>query len=255
MKPSFVVLLRDVSPSSWSACLRVMQAVREVAPVPLTLLVAPRYRGEAHDAAFDRGLGARVQAGDELVLHGYMHLDDMRPRDLADRLQRRWHHGSAEFRSLRCDDALQRLHAGVRWFSANGWPLAGFAAPCWTMGPGTWAALKLTPFVYTLTRDALYALQHEEAMPSYSVRYGHGAWARHAALAWHACPGRLGQDGAMLVRLELSPGDADHAPVRRAWQRCIERHLSYRHAMTVARTVAAWQPALPQPAGMAAGVS
>ncbi|MED5618994.1 DUF2334 domain-containing protein [Ideonella sp. BN130291] len=248
MIPSFVVLLRGVAPSNWSASQRVLAAVREVAAVPVTLLVVPRLHGEPYNLRFDNALTRRLALGDELALHGYMHEEDSPTLGPLDRLRRRLHRGEAEFQRLRCDDALQRLHAGMRWFAANGWPLGGFVAPHWALGPGAWAALQLTPFLYTLTRDGLHALARDEAMPSHSIVHHTAGPARRAlSLAWNAWPGRLGQDAAPLVRLELTPDAADHGAVRRAWQHCLHRHLSCRQAQTLTRVVQSWQPALARP--------
>jgi uncharacterized protein len=254
MIPSFVVVLRGVAPSTWNASQRVLGAVREVATVPVTLLVVPRLHGEPYNARFDDALARRLAGGDELALHGYMHEEESPTRGSADRFRRRLTGGEAEFHSLRCDDALQRLHAGMRWFAANGWPLGGFVAPRWALGPGAWAALRLTPFLYTLTRDSLHALARDEAMPSHSIVHRTGGPVRRAmSLAWNALPGRLGQDAAPLVRLELTPDAADHGAVRRAWQHCLHRHLSCRHAQTLTRVVQCWQPALVRPDAVPAG--
>jgi predicted deacetylase len=240
--PSVVVLLHAVAPSTWQRCRRVLAAVREVAAVPVTLLAVPRYKGQPHDARFDAELTRRLDAGDELALHGYMHEDDSPPRSAWARWGRRA--SPAEFRSLACDDALQRLHAGMRWFQANGWPLAGFAAPRWALGAGAREALGLTPLLYTLTRDAVLALNRDELIPTYSIEHRTAtAWSRAASLAWNAAPGRLGQDTSPLVRLELTPEAADHAAVRRAWQCSLHRLLCWRQAHTLARVVQHWQPA------------
>jgi hypothetical protein len=243
--PSVVVLLRGVAPSTWSACQRVLGAVREVAAAPVTLLVAPRLEGQPHDARFDAALSRRLALGDELALHGYMHDDGGRRSSAPHGAP--WRDGAAEFAGLCCDDALQRLHAGMRWFDANGWPLAGFVAPRWQLGPGAWEALRLTPLRYTATRDALHALRpgaRGDRLPSYGIEHRTGgAWARAASLAWNALPGRLGQDTAPLVRLELTPDAADHVEVRHAWQACLHRHLCYRHAHTLARVLQLWQGA------------
>jgi predicted deacetylase len=255
MLPSFTVLLRDVAPSTWPRCLRVLAAVREVAAVPVTLLVVPRLHGQPRDARFDDALAWRRWLGDELALHGYMHEEDGPSRGLLDALRRRLDGARTEFRSLRCDDALQRLHAGMRWFAANGWPLAGFAAPGWSVGPGAWAALQLTPFLYALTRHGIHVLARDEELASHSVELRtRGALARSVSLAWHALPGRLGQDAAPLVRLELTPDAADHRAVRLAWQRCLHHHLNYRQAQTVERVVRAWQPTLGREAALPAGL-
>ncbi len=246
MTPWIVVLLRGVAPSTWASCKRVLDAVAEVAPIPVTLLVVPRLHGEPHSALFDAQLSRRLDRGDELALHGYMHEEDGPSRGTFDQLRRSYTGAEAEFRSLRCDDALQRLHAGMRWFAASGWPLAGFVAPHAVIGPGAWAALRLTPFTYTLTQDALCLLRSDDQLPSHTVLHDcRSAWSRALTLAWNEWPGRLGQDAAPLLRLELSPHDADHPKVRQAWQRCLHRHLQYRHSHTAAG-VAQWWERQPQ---------
>lgn len=244
MPPSFVVLLRDVAPSSWTRCVRVLAAVREVAAVPVTLLVVPRLHGQARDARFDDALAWRIWMGDELALHGYMHEVD-RPADGGfSPLQLCIGGTQAEFHSLGCDEALQRLHAGIRWFSANGWPLTGFAAPRWVLGKGAWDALRLTQLRYVLTRHGVHMLARDEEMSSHRVVLRtRGAMARAVSLAWHALPGSMGQDMAPLVRLELAPDAADHRAIKLAWQRKLQHHLDYRQAHTVARVVHGWQPA------------
>lgn len=245
MKPSIVVVLRGVAPSSWDGCRRVLAAVREVGPLPVTLLCVPRLHGQSHSPRLDQQLGERLQQGDELALHGYMHEEDGPPRGLLDALRRRCTGAKAEFRSLRCDDALQRLHAGMRWFAANGWPLGGFAAPRWELGPGAWAALKLTSLRYALCADSAMLLPQDEELPMHRVEHRcEGALARHRSMLWHALPGRLGQEAAPVLRLDLTPESARHAAVRRAWQACLWRHLAWRQPVTVGRAVRLWEPAL-----------
>jgi hypothetical protein len=235
MLPSLVILLRAVAPSTWSQCQRVLAAVREVAALPVTLLVVPRLHGQARDRRFDDGLAWRSWLGDELALHGYMHED-------------------SEFDQAGCDDSLQRLHAGIAWFDANEWPLAGFASPRWRLGTGAWSALKQTPLHYVLTRHGVHVLPRGDRIASHSIAWAtHTAFARGVSLAWSAWPGRAGQDLAPLVRLELTPDAADHGRVREAWQRRLQHHLAYRQVQTVARAVHAWQPTLARRAAVDAG--
>lgn len=246
MKRSIVVVLHGVAPSTWEGCRRVLAAVAEVGPVPVTLLVAPRLHGQSHSARFDERLSQLLQQGHELALHGYMHEEDGPARGWLDALRRHVGDAHAEFRSLRCDDALQRLHAGMRWFAANGWPLGGFAAPAWDLGPGAWAALKLTSLRYAMTADGLVLLPHDDELPMHRVEHRCGSgFSRRRSLWWNALAGRLGQDASPLVRLELTPDSARHAEVRQAWQACLERHLAHRQALTAGRVARLWEPARP----------
>lgn len=88
--------------------------------VPLTLLVGPRPHPEV--AAF---AGARRRAGDTVLLHGFRSVhDDARP-----------------YRRLPVLEARLRLAGASRSAEALGLPVDGFAAPGWTVSPGTRLAL------------------------------------------------------------------------------------------------------------------
>ncbi|WP_018330568.1 DUF2334 domain-containing protein [Actinomycetospora chiangmaiensis] len=88
--------------------------------VPLTLLVGPRPHPEVADFA-----AARRRAGDAVLLHGFRSVhDDARP-----------------YRRLPVLEARLRLAGASRSAEALGLPVDGFAAPGWTVSPGTRVAL------------------------------------------------------------------------------------------------------------------
>jgi hypothetical protein len=66
--PMLCVSIHDVAPATWSDCLRLVQAMREVADIPLTWLVVPHYhfrpeRSPAMEAGLDVVPRARRRAG------------------------------------------------------------------------------------------------------------------------------------------------------------------------------------------------
>jgi len=70
------VSIHDVAPATWPDCLRLVEAIRAVADIPLTWLVVPHYHFRPErSAAMEAGLDAALARGDELALHGYSHLD------------------------------------------------------------------------------------------------------------------------------------------------------------------------------------
>ena len=83
MTPSVCVVVHDVAPATRAACERVFAAVREVAPLPLTLLAVPRWHCDPPSPEFGPWLLAHYEAGHEIALHGYTHQDDGRPRGVA----------------------------------------------------------------------------------------------------------------------------------------------------------------------------
>ncbi len=229
------VVLHDVAASTRAACVRTLAAVAQVANVPATLLAVPRYHGETPTPELIDWLGSRAAKGDELALHGWSHRDESAPAGAFDRLRRRvYTRGEGEFWALSEREATRRIDAGVAWFSANGWPLAGFVAPAWLLGPGAWQALATQRFEYTSTLRELVHLPGRRSVKSQSVVYStSNAWRRQSSLLWNAVVPRL-EFRNPLLRLELHPRDADFKAVRRSWQKVLERALRDRRAVTVA---------------------
>ena len=77
----YAVSLHDVAPDTWPDCAQLL-ALCDAARIPVTLLVVPRYHhGTAVDESpsFAAALQARRARGDDVVLHGYFHVDDGPP--------------------------------------------------------------------------------------------------------------------------------------------------------------------------------
>ena len=217
--------------------------MREVAQIPLTLLVVPAYHGKCSaQQEFERAMTAQLAAGHELALHGYFHLDPQVPSDVIDWFRRRiYTAGEGEFCGLSEEEARERLTLGARWFAARGWPLAGFVAPAWLLGPGAWKALRTRDGLqYTSTLTRLVALPEAYAIPApcltYSVR---SAWRRPTSIVWNTALSRITRHSPVL-RLGLHPNDAESDSVRRSWQRLLERALTDRQAVTKAEFVRQW---------------
>ena len=233
------VVVHDVADSTLAGCERVIAAVRDVAALPLTFLAVPRYHRAEPTPALERWLSARSAHGDELALHGWLHVDDGTPHGLVDRLRREvYTRREGEFWSLDEAEAGRRLDAGRAWFAANGWPLAGFVAPAWLLGRESWRAVHARPFAYTSTLRHLHLLASGSSVASQSLVYSTStAWRRASSLAWVRAVAAAERRNPVL-RLELHPRDADAASVRSSWQRLLERALRTREAVTVERACA-----------------
>ncbi len=248
MAPTLAVSLHDVAPATWCACERVLAAVAAVAPIPVALLVVPRYRGvdSAYDRRFLRAIDARLTQGDEAVLHGWTHVDDSPVRRPFDLLARRvYTAGEGEFAALDRMDALRRLHAGVGWFAARGWPLRGFVAPAWLMSRAARAALVDTPLQYAATRRELLLLSAGQTLFAPSLCWStRSRWRRAASTPWNALLA-LVNARRPLLRLALHPGDADHREVMRSWQSELHAALQVRVARTEGDVADDWIAHLP----------
>lgn len=249
MTPTLAVVLHDVAPRTMPACERLLKAVRDVAPLPVTLLAVPRYHGRPTDGAFARWLLERRSAGDEIALHGYTHLDDGQPHGWIDHLARRHYtRGEGEFAALPQREAARRIAAGLQWLADLGIAPRGFVAPAWLMSEGTWSALENLPLRYTCTLRRLVLLPQRRSLVSQPVVYSTAsAWRRSASLGWAALVASL-QRGRPLLRLELHPDDAEHAAIRRSWQRILSQALADRQPLTLEGVARGWRLSTRSPA-------
>ena len=250
--PALSVTLHDVAPATQARCERLIARLERIAPMALTLLVVPHYRGQPSNADFDRWLDARRQSGDELALHGLTHCDPGTPSGWIDHVRRRWYtDGEGEFAALGIADATRRLNAGRRWFVHRGWPLRGFVPPAWLLGDGAWHALRRQPFDYTCTRTALLMLPQRDgdaaapALRARSIVYStRAAWRRKVSLPWNRLVARI-ESGAPWMRFELHPGDVEHDAVCGAALGLIERAIAQgRQPLTLAAMVDRWRSGL-----------
>lgn len=205
----------------------------------MTLLVVPAYhRLPVTDGAqYERVLEYQLSRGDELALHGYTHLDDG-PAAVGfyDRFARNvFASGEAEFSAIAADDARRRIEMGIAWFAQRGWPVTGFVAPAWLLGPAAWHALLEFPFQYTTTLYGLYLLPRREAVVSPPLVYSaRNAWGRPLSRSGASMLAHMLQR-APLVRLGLHPKDADFPETVAHCQALLEKLLATRQAMTKAR--------------------
>ena len=240
MPKMLCVSIHDVAPATWADCLRLVQAIRAVADIPLTWLVVPHYHFRPErSAAMEAGLNAALARGDELALHGYSHLDTeasgggLRARFLRNIYTRR----EGEFAALDRDEARRRLDLGLAWFAARGWTPAGFVPPAWLLGEGAWQALRASPFAYTTTFSHFHCLSGQGDIaplrsPSmvYAARNRSGRWLSPRVA--DATAAMLAE--APLVRFSLHPPDARYPELMRHTQRALEKLLASRTAVTKA---------------------
>jgi predicted deacetylase len=234
-RPLLCVSIHDVAPATWSDCLRLVQAVRAVADIPLTWLVVPHYhfRPEA-SPAMDACLDVALGRGDELCLHGYSHLDtETRAGGLRDRFLRNvYTRREGEFAALDELEARRRIELGMAWFAERGWTPAGFVPPAWLLGEGAWRALRASGLEYTTTFSHFHCLNTGRKILSPSMVYA--ARNRSGRIL---SPRVADATAAMLahkplVRFSLHPPDARYPELVRHIQRVLERLLAGREAVT-----------------------
>ncbi|MFG3692550.1 DUF2334 domain-containing protein [Stutzerimonas stutzeri] len=226
---SLMLVLHDVAPETWVDYEPFVRAVDALGNIPISWLVVPdfhhRNRLEAHPG-FCRMLDGRLSRGDELVLHGCFHADDApAPRSPRDWFMRRVFTHEGEFYPLDEAEASVRLRQGIDLFARLQWPLHGFVAPAWLLGPGARRALAKTGLTYTSDPGHLYLL------PDYTAIDAPGlVWS--ARSAWRRGVSRLVSERmldrhrhASVLRLGLHPVDMRHEFSRRYWLDLLTRLL------------------------------
>jgi len=223
-----VVAVHDVSPATWREC-RELFAMLAHADVPVaSLLVIPDYhhRGDVTGArAFRDAVEARLDAGDEAVLHGLYHIDESPPpRTLRGFVERRLlTRREGEFAELAEAEAAARIARGIALFDALGWPLHGFVPPAWLMGEGARRALSSLGerLRYVSVRGGLYRLPEWRFMRTANLCYSPTSALRRtfSRVAIATALRRVHEE--MLLRITLHPQDARHPSVLRHWERLI----------------------------------
>jgi len=220
---------------------------------PLSLLVIPHYhyRGcAASDRAFVRAMDARLARGDELVLHGYYHLDDApAPRRLGDWIARRvLTRAEGEFAALDRAAAAWRIARGVAFFERMRWPLAGFVPPAWLLSTGTRVALTQCAhrFDYVTIRSGIFHLPEWRLERTANLCYSPGSALRRA-ISVCAIARELSRARTLpLLRLSLHPQDARVPGVLRHWRELVVAALGERTPVTKRDWVRRFRPSQAQ---------
>ena len=117
------VSIHDVAPETWTECELLLQAVREVADIPLTWLVIPHYHGNGlRSHQLESTLGHMLERGHELALHGYTHLDDAPARagPIGALVRTVYTEREGEFAAIDEQEARRRIALGLRKLRGKG---------------------------------------------------------------------------------------------------------------------------------------
>ena len=233
------VAVHDVSPATWSECRELFAMLDDVGAAPLSLLVIPNYHHRAMasaDRSFVKAMEARLARGDELVLHGYFHLDEA----AAPRTPRAWFErrmltrAEGEFAALDKTEAASRIERGVALFEQLGWPLAGFVPPAWLLGDGTRHALVRCRhrFDYVTVRGGMFHLPQWTFERTANLCYSPDTALRRSASAALIRNELRRARSTPLLRISLHPQDVRAPGVLEHWRRLVADALATRVPLT-----------------------
>jgi predicted deacetylase len=233
------ITIHDASPATWHECRELLAMLDDAGAAPVSILVIPHYHHRARvaaDRAFVDAMHERLARGDELVLHGYYHVDDApAPRTLRAWLDRRvLTRREGEFAALDAHAAAWRIGRGVALFERMGWPLAGFVPPAWLLSDGTRAALAQCAhrFDYVTVRGGMFHLPEWRFERIPNLCYSPDSRLRRLASAGLIRRELRRAKTAPLLRLSLHPQDARVPSVLRHWQRLVVDALAVRTPLT-----------------------
>jgi len=252
------IALHDVSPATWRECQALLAMLDATGAGPLSLLVVPHYHYRVpitEDLAFRNAMDERLARGDELVLHGFHHVDaEPPPRTLRGFVERRLlTRSEGEFAALPLDAAKGRLARGIAMFDALGWPLHGFVPPAWLASAAARTAITqcANRLRYMTVRKGIYRLPGWQFERTANLCYSPDTAMRRLYSAL-AIRNELRRARRMpLLRLSLHPQDARVPDVIAHWQRLVVEALGERRPMTKH----AWVTSVRQPDELAPPVS
>lgn len=198
-----VFSIHDVAPQTLPAVGELTRMVRAAAgPVPVSLLVVPRYHGrDAWSTSARDWLRAAADRGDEIVLHGYEH-------------QTAQGVDGAEFARHMSDAAVRaRLALALQRLDALDLRADGFIAPAYVHPAVLTRALHTSPVGWWATRSALHTRTGRRRVWSFGV--GASTPVRRAASPRAARAALRLTARAPSVRLDLHPADIGHPLLRR----------------------------------------
>ncbi len=238
MTRGVVVSVHDVSVVTWRRVDAMLEDLRAWGVGTTSLLVIPDHHGRgriSEDLEFGAWLAGLVEAGHEVVAHGYFHRRDGRASDsFVKRLTtERYTAGEGEFLDPSEEAAFELLERGLGEFVAMGLGRPrGFVAPAWLLGPEAERAVRRAGYRYTTRIGTVEDFETGRVLRSqslvYSVRAG---WRRGCSLVWNELLLR-GLGDRALIRVGLHPPDWDFPGIRSHVRKCLSRALATREAMT-----------------------
>ena len=227
---SLMLVLHDVAPETWPDYRPFVEAVDALGQIPICWLVVPDFhrRNRLDDHVdFRRLLDGRLARGDELILHGFYHADEApSPRTPRDWFMRRVFTHEGEFYPLSREESARRLQRGIELFQRHQWPLHGFVAPAWLLGPGARQALAATGLTYTSDPGHFYLLPDYQSVDAPGVVWSaRSAWRRGMSRLVSERMLKLHQQSPVL-RLGLHPVDMRHGFSRQYWLDLLTRLLA-----------------------------
>ncbi len=222
--------IHDVAPQTLPEVAELRRMIQANAgPVPVSLLVVPRYHGaDAWCPGSRRWITDAARRGDEIVLHGYEHWS-------------RYRLDGAEFDRQMTDTAVTaRLALALGRLQQLGLSADGFIAPAYAQPATLTRALRAESVGWWATRTRLYASTGTRRL--WSIGLGAStAWRRATSPRAARAALRLAARTPAL-RLDLHPADLAHPGLRRSARELIAGVLAQQRSRNAPRRTRGRRP-------------
>ena len=217
MMRQIIVSIHDVHPSSFEACRQQVLFCESLGIRRFSILAVPAFHVHEplnRSAELVRWLQAREALGDEIVIHGFSHLNTSGVTSVSSWFWNRVYTANeAEFVHLEFKDARNRIERGRQHLVQAGLHPVGFVAPGWLMNSHVMKAVFGLGLSYTNSLAAIIPAAGKPVRRHTLCYSASAAWRRHSSLVWNGMLWRMTK-GNDLVRISLHPGDLEHAALQ-----------------------------------------
>jgi predicted deacetylase len=241
MRRKVLISVHDVTPAHAGRLDRVFGVLRSLVGGRMALLVVPDWHGDwpiHRHPAFVETLHELVEAGAEIVLHGYRHDEVGHRRSFADTLRVFGRTAaSAEFMFLTSNEAAARVDRGLALFEKLGFRPVGFVPPAWLFGRYTRDVLRdrnldMTESFWRITNLSSEVSRFVPVLSWSTAR----AW-RSRMTAGVADARVWAERARALVRVAIHPPDLTIPVVARSLESSLRRLLANREPVSYSEAI------------------
>ena len=169
---SLIVSLHDVTPAHDSAVRTCMDFLDEIGIPATSLLVVPEYHGTFLDSddSFTEWLRGRRDHADEIVLHGWRHIEHAPPKGFVRKLRRAlFTRGEGEFLGVSPERCAEMLRHGKEMLAQLDLTSEGFVAPAWLIEPMLYDTLAAEGFRYTTRQMSIVDVEEKRTISALTI--------------------------------------------------------------------------------------
>ena len=231
-----IISFHDLHPGTRDCCEAFIKKSQELGAKHLSLLVVPRFHGQAsftEDSGFVEWLQSLADQGHDLCLHGYFHKADRVVGGPYQQLKGNvYTTGEGEFYQLNKSQAREKLMAGLREFKAAKLPVYGFTAPAWLASPEAKTAIRESGFLYNTLWDGIELPASNLFIKAPTLVYSsRNSWRRAVSKLWislfHSWIRHF-----HILRLAVHPIDFDYPGIETHLYKVLEKALRTRTTST-----------------------